>query len=81
MGNQRRTVMSEQEKAAYELAYVFWRFEMYYDGYGSYNGIEWAVSKRLLTPLKHPHRLWGWVVKKIIRRHEEHDSEDWREWA
>lgn len=51
-----------------EVASAIWRFKIYYEGYGTYTDIDWAVKKHILTPYEHPKRtarIRKWLIKKF----------------
>lgn len=59
-------------KGVYALSYALWRFEMWAAGFGTYEQIEWAVRRRILTPFVGAKdmrftRLRKWLIKKFYR--------------
>lgn len=47
------------------INYVIWRWEMWLNGFGTYDDIDWAVAKGLLLPIQS--RTIRWVVKMVIK--------------
>lgn len=44
------------EQAKIKLAYTLWRWQMWFEGYGSYEDIEWATRYRIVTPFRDPRK-------------------------
>lgn len=57
----------------YDLAFVLWRFQMWLEGYGTYEEIAWAVEHHILRPLHVPGKIWGSFARWMIRRYH-HES-------
>jgi hypothetical protein len=69
-------VMSDSSDAmAYFVrAYATWRMDMWLEGYGSYEDIEWAVRWRILRPFSRPKRtkaIRKWIIRKLRRQNDE----------
>jgi len=58
------------DEFAIQAAFAFWRMDMWLDGYGTYDDIEWAVRWRILRPFRKPGRIRAFVAKRLINWHK-----------
>jgi hypothetical protein len=60
------------------IGYSEWRLMMWMDGYGTYQDIDWAVQKKLLSyPITNPR--FRELIKFIIRIHHYFEYRRYRE--